>query len=124
KSIRTARLWTLSYCLSAVAAAIVFIGWVLPPYLDPSLFEFRGFTLGERLLTQLRVLPMYLGQMLLPLPRNLTFYYDTYPISHGLLDPITTILGAGLLAALACIAATMRRRLPLVSLGIMWFFAA
>ena len=124
RSITTKRLWILAYSVSALVACIVFAGYFLPHYLDPSLFEFRGFTLGERLLTQLRVLPMYLGQMLLPLPQSLTFYYDTYPISHGLLDPVTTVLGGALLAALAYTAIAIRRYLPLVSLGIIWFFAA
>ena len=62
--------------------------------------------------------------MLLPLPRFLTFYYDTLEPSRGLLDPPTTALGGLFLAALAAAAWTLRQRRPLLALGILWFFAA
>lgn len=120
---RTSRSWKWAYGCGVALAVVLFATVILPPYLEPSMFEFRGFTLSERLLTQLRVLPLYLGQMLLPLSGSLTFYYDTFPISHGWLDPVTTLLGGLLLLALLGTAFALRRRAPLVSLGIFWFFS-
>lgn len=124
QSASTSRAWKWAYGLGAATGVLLFVAVVLPPYLNPSVYDLRNFTMGERLLTQLRVLPMYLGQMLLPLPGSMTFYYDNYPVSHGLLSPWTTLLGGAFLVALAATAVALRRRAPLASLGIAWFFAA
>lgn len=124
RSDRTRRLLMLGYVAGISTALLVFAVWVLPRYLDPQTFYGRDFTLYERLLTQLRVLPMYLGQMAFPVPSALTFYYDTYPKSTGWLHPATTLLGGVFLVALITAAWRLRRHMPLVSLGIFWFFAA
>lgn len=117
------RWWKRLYAAGAIMALLAFLA-LLPAHLDPSLYRHRAFTLGERLLTQLRVLPMYLGQIVLPLPGSLQFYYDDLPVSRGLFSPITTALGAALLLVLAATAWLLRRRWPLFALGIGWFFAA
>jgi hypothetical protein len=120
----TARRWRLAYVAGVVAGALAFLLLILPIYLDPASYSFRDFGLVERLLTQLRVLPMYLGWILMPLPGQLAFYYDDYVASQGLLSPITTLLGGLLLAALLASAVALRTRLPFYSLGLLWFFAA
>lgn len=124
KSPRTSRALKCLYLAGLVVVLVVFLGWALPKYAAPGAFANRDFSLDERLLTQLRVLPMYLGQMLLPLPSHLLFYYDNYPKSTGLLDPATTMLGGLFLLGLVATAWHLRRRMPLVALGIFWFFAA
>ena len=85
-------------------------------------FERREFTLVERLLTEGRVLVMYLGQIVWPWPGNMAFFYDNFEISHGLFDPLSTALSAALLGALALFAAGVRRRAPLVAFGVALFF--
>lgn len=124
KSPRTSRLLKAGYVAGLVCATVVFIVWVLPDYTAPNAFRGRDFNLYERLLTQLRVLPMYIGQTLLPLPSTLTFYYDTFPKSTGWLSPATTLLGGVFLLALLSLAWFARRRFPLAALGIFWFFGA
>lgn len=121
---RTAKTWRWSYALAATAGLLLFAFVIAPPYLDPSIYEFRGFSLTERLMTQLRVLVLYLGQMLLPLPSWLTFYYDDLLVSKGFLHPASTLLCGLLLAVLATVGYKVRNRAPVFSLGIMWFFAA
>lgn len=120
----TARLLRWGYALGLVFGLAAFLGWVLPTYLAPHAFDGRDFSVGQRLLSQLRVLPLYLGQILLPLPRLMTFYYDNYPISTGPLSPPTTLFGGLLLAVLLTIAVMLRRRMPMFSLGVLWFFIA
>ncbi len=124
KSAGTTRALKLAYTAGIAIALAVFLIVVLPQYAGPNAFSGRDFTLSERLLTQLRVLPMYLGQMLLPVPSNLAFYYDDYAKSTGLLSPYTTLLGGLFLAFLLALAWRVRQRMPLVSLGILWFFAS
>jgi hypothetical protein len=113
-----------AYSLGLVAALLTFLLLVLPSYLAPGAFDGRDFTLYERLLTQCRVLCMYLGQILLPLPSTLIFHYDSYPKSVGWLDPASTLLCGLLIVGLLGCAFGLRRKLPYVALGIFWFFAA
>jgi len=124
QSPRTTRILQGLYGIGVALALIFFAVLILPKYTDPALYNFRPFTLDERLLSQLRILPMYLGWMLLPRPDSMTFYYDNYPISHGWLDPITTLIGGLFLLGLLLTAWFIRKRMPLVALGIFWFFAA
>jgi hypothetical protein len=121
---QTRRALVIAYASGTALAIVVFLAAVLPHYTAPGMFEGRHFTLGERLLTQLRVLPMYLGWMLFPAPSAMTFYYDNYPVSQGLLNPVSTLLGGVLLLGLFVAAIALRKRNPLFSLGILWFFAA
>lgn len=118
------RWWRHAYATGVLAAVLIFFLVVLPHYAPPEVYAVRNFSLVERLYTQLCVLPMYLGWILLPQPANYLFYYDNFPHSQELLQPVTTLLGGLLLASLAGLAFWLRRRMPLLSLGILWFFAA
>ncbi|RZA28355.1 MAG: hypothetical protein EOP02_07655 [Proteobacteria bacterium] len=121
---RTRRNWKRLYAACVILAVLVFVFFAWPRYGQHGDYFMRDFTVGERLLTQLRVLPLYLGQILLPLSRSLWFYYDNYAPSHSLLNPVTTLLGGLLLAGLLGLALWLRKRAPLAALGILWFFAA
>lgn len=112
------------YWLGGLAGLALYLGWLVPLHLAPEIYANRDFSLVERLLTQLRVLPMYLGQILLPLPSSLTFYYDHFEKSTGLLQPVTTLLGGLLIVGLLALAWVLRTRLPLFALGVFWFFAS
>ncbi|NDY95227.1 ArnT family glycosyltransferase [Wenzhouxiangella limi] len=107
-----------------VAYLLIYLVWLVPEYVDSGRFVTREFTWGERLLTQLRVLPMYIGWILFPLPDQYLFYYDHYDHSMSLVQPMTTLLGGGAIFLLAMAAWFTRKRLPLVSLGLAWFFLA
>ena len=108
-----------------LAAALALAAWTL--WTDPERFALaqgnRLFTPGQRLLTELRVLVFYLGQILCPLPSTLSLYHDDFTLSTGFLAPPTTLLSAALLGLLAAAAVLGRRRWPLFALGIGWFLA-
>lgn len=91
---------------------------------SPAFYAGRDFTLAQRLLTQLPVLVMYLKQSLLPLPDLFAFYYDDFPVSRGLFLPRATAAAGGILLSFAALAVACRVRMPLLSLGIAWFFVA
>jgi len=118
------RFWRWGYAGGCALALVLFVFVVIPEYSAQENYAIRDFNALERVLTQLRVLPMYLGQVLLPLPHSMPFYYDDYAASSSLLHPRTTLIAGVLLAGLVCLAWFLRRRLPLFALGVLWFFAA
>ncbi len=119
---RLSRAWIWAYASMSIIAVAVFFCLVVPHYSAEGAYGSRDFTLPQRLLTQLPVLAMYLGQSIWPLPDHLLFYYDQFPISTGLFSPPATAFSAALLMGLFLIAVATLRRQPLISLGIGWFF--
>lgn len=107
-----------------VIPLIVGLSWQLPRILNASTWATRNFDLQQRLMTETRVVIDYIQWTLLPTPSALSFYHDDYPISTGWLSPWTTLLCSLLLAALASFAVMIRRRAPLVALGIALFMGA
>lgn len=86
-------------------------------------FEFRSFSMPERLLTQAVVLIEYLQQVFVPRLSGLGIIHDDFPVSRGLLNPATTLISVlGIFAAIAA-AVWQRRRWPFASLGVLWFVA-
>jgi hypothetical protein len=116
-------LWAL-YAVLLLAPAIVGLTWLLPHMLSPAAYAGRPFTLSQRLFTEQRVVADYIAWTLFPRPASLSFYHDDIAVSDGWLSPVTTLGSGLLLAALLTSAAALRRRLPLYSLGIGWYFAA
>jgi tetratricopeptide (TPR) repeat protein len=80
----------------------------------------RPFSPMERLLTQGRVLFLYVSLLLYPIPSRLAFLHDI-EISHGIFDPWTTF--AAIIAIMVCIlfAALKARKYPLLSFAILFF---
>lgn len=81
----------------------------------------RDFTLGERLLTQPRVIFFHLGQILWPLPERFSIEHD-FPLSQSLLHPWTTPLAiAGLFSWIAGgMWLSLRSRAPVVGFLLLW----
>ncbi|WP_114241721.1 hypothetical protein [Dyella sp. C9] len=120
----TRRALKAAYATGAALAALAAVLYLLPHYTADALYAGRGYTAWQRQLSQLRVLPLYIGWILLPLPKLLHFYYDNYPVSQDLFQPISTLLGGLLLLSLMALAILLRKLRPLFALGIGWFFVA
>lgn len=107
-----------------IAPIVLGLAWIV---LDPQRFlgayAVRDFSLGERLLTEGRVLAFYIKNLVAPSIAELGLYHDDIVVSRGLLQPASTLLAFAALIALLALAWLARNRLPLVSLGILWFFA-
>ncbi|MFA4643126.1 hypothetical protein P2A00_08285 [Xanthomonas perforans] len=110
------------YASVFLVGSLLFFGLLLPRIAYQ--FDMRDFTMLQRVLTQFRVLPSYLGWMIWPSPENLTFYHDDFTPSRGLFDPLTTIIGGAALGSLLVGAFYWRVRAPLVSIAIGFFFAS
>lgn len=111
------------FVAATLVGAAVYLFVVLPHFWSWDAYATRDFSSWERLLTQGRVLCLYLGQILLFAPDRMTFFYDWLAPSRGLLNPWTTLAALLLLAGLLALAWRMRHRLPLFSLGVFLFFA-
>lgn len=112
------------FAVVLIIPAVLGLAWLLPKAVDPAAFTARDFTLGERLLTEGRVVLDYLVWSLFPSLRVLALHHDDIVVSQGLWQPPGTLLAMaaiGLMVALACM---VRKRRPLVALGIAWFLAA
>lgn len=105
--------------LAPLVAWFVGYGAVLRDLLTP---QGREFTLGQRVLTEGRVLLHYLSHLLLPLPRSLSFVLK-FPLSRSLVQPPATLLSWAVILGLLSLALWKRARWPLFSLAVLWFFA-
>ena len=107
-----------------VLPGIAGLAWLLPKFFQPGAFLSRDFTMGQRLLTEARVVIDYLHWIVLPDLGQLGLSHDDYVVSHGLLSPPSTLIALLGIGALLAASAYFRRRRPLVSLGILWFLGA
>jgi hypothetical protein len=121
---RTIRLMRRGYLAGVLAGSLLYLGWVLPNHWHWDAYGGRDFSTPERLLTQGRVLCLYLWQILVPLPGHMPFYYDWIQPSRGLLQPWTTLPALSLVLALLATAWWLRTRQPLLSLGVLLFLSA
>jgi hypothetical protein len=121
---RSRRACAAFFIIFLAIPGIVGLSYLLPHYAAPQAYAMRPFTLVERLLTEPRALVDYIGWTLAPLPQNFSLYRDDFPISHGLTDPWTTLPAILAILAIVIAAIALRRRRPLVAIGLGWFIAA
>ncbi|HET9049968.1 MAG TPA: hypothetical protein VFN29_13535 [Chiayiivirga sp.] len=118
------RTFKRGYALLAIAGVLTYLLWVVPHYWNWNAYAGRDYSTAERLLTQPRMLCLYLWQILWPLPSHMPFYYDWVEPSRGLWRPWTTVPAMALVLGMLCLAWRVRHLRPLLALGIFWFFAA
>jgi len=109
------------FLLALVIPLVIGLFWQLPRILSSTTWATRNFDLSQRLLTETRIVVDYIRWTLLPTPQALSFYHDDYLISTGWLKPWTTLLCAFILATLTALAISIRKRAPLIALGLVLF---
>jgi tetratricopeptide (TPR) repeat protein len=129
QDLRRTRLWRNLLLLGVFLLVFAAIASVYTEHysLYKALFEFdipeypnRWFTLGERLLTEPRVVLFYLGLLLFPAPFRLNLDHD-FPLSYTLWDPPTTFFAIAALVALLVLAVVLARRQRLLAFCILWY---
>lgn len=111
------------YLLILVVPGIIGVLYTLPGAINGTSYAGRPFDLAERLWTEGRVLVDYLHWIFVPTPNALSLYHDDIPLSTGWLSPWTTALSWMLIVGLISLALWIKKRAPLFSLGVLWFFA-
>jgi len=109
------------FVLVLVVPMVVGLAWLLPGLLNPEAWSTRGFTMNTRLLSEARIVVDYVVWTLAPSPDALSFYHDDFRISTGLLTPWTTLASMLVIGGLVALVLWLRRRRPLVALGIALF---
>lgn len=101
-------------------AGLVFAAWAVN--YASHVYATRPFTMIERGLTETRVLWFYLSLILVPGLDRFGLNHDDIPISFSPLDPWTTLFALIGIVILFGVGLFFRKRQPLLSLGILWFF--
>lgn len=115
------RAWSGTFLWLPVAALGVYLATQLPQY--QAIYAQRDFGMGERLLTQARVLTDYLFKIALPRPAAFGLFFDDFAVSRGWFSPSTTLPAVAFVGALLAGAVVLRRRAPVLAFGLLWFFA-
>ncbi|TAN06145.1 MAG: tetratricopeptide repeat protein [Rhodanobacteraceae bacterium] len=84
----------------------------------------RGWTVGERLLTEPRVLTDYLRLLFIPHAHSTGLFNDQFAISTGWLHPASTLPCIVLILALIGVALALRKKHPAIALALLFYFAA
>lgn len=84
-------------------------------------YQYRDFTLEQRVLTEARALWFYLKLIVAPTLHELGLYHDDFVTSTSLTNPASTLFAvAGLISLIAVMFLSIRRA-PILSFGIAWF---
>jgi hypothetical protein len=86
-------------------------------------YQWRDFTLAERLLTETRVGWAYVSLLIHPVPSRFSLFHDYMPLSTGLFTPWTTLAALAGLVAAALIAFAKRKTNPFLFFAVAWFLA-
>lgn len=100
---------------------VLAIGFLTLHYQWSTLYQARDFTLGERLITEPRVIMDYLRKFLLIPPYNFGIFFDDFPISKNLLSPSTTLPAIATIVGATLAAIQLRKKLPVFSFAVLWF---
>jgi hypothetical protein len=114
----------LLYFILLFVPAVIGLYDFLPNVISGHAFVTREFNLPERVLTEGRIVLIYLWLILIPWLPGMALHHDYTTISTGILSPPFTLGAFLIIAALLLLAWWLRRRRPLVALGIVFFFAS
>lgn len=120
---RIYRVWLACLAWLPSALLLAYLAWAGVQGIRHGIGDHRPWTLGQRLLTEPRILLDYLGLLWFPRPFTSGLFNDQWLASTGLLAPPATLLGILAVAALLACAWWLRRRQPVLALTIAFFFA-
>lgn len=89
-----------------------------------NLWPNRNFNQVERLYSEARIVTEYLFNLFIPQIEGRGLYQDGFEISKSLFSPITTLYSVIFLFILALFGFIVKNKYPLVSVAILFFFAA
>jgi len=121
RTMQSERLLGWIFASAGCTSIVVCAGWLFvhpEAVLDP--YDYRSFTLRERVLTQFRVLCFYLVQVVFPSNIKLGLYHDDFTVSTSLIQPFSTLASVVTLGVLVTLSIWFRKS-ALLGMGILWF---
>ena len=117
------RLRGLRFLLLVLPSLIFFayLLWRLPHVGDT--LDARPWTVGDRLLTEPRVLLDYLRLLLIPRVLSTGIYNDAYLASTSLMQPGTTLPALIGVLGLLAVGFALRKRVPILAAAVLFYFA-
>lgn len=115
------RTWRLWQAVFLVLPTVFVLGYLATRFSYPEWTVLReGYTGWERLLTETRLLWLYLQKALIGLPSLLGLYQSPPEVSRSLFEPVT-MLASVAWVGVATTALVKRRRWPLFALAALWY---
>ena len=87
-------------------------------------YAMRSYTMIDRLMTEARVVIIYLKNLLIPNPFSFSLFHDDFTASKGFFNPLTTLFAIVAIALILISAFILRKKSPAYTFGICWFFTA
>jgi tetratricopeptide (TPR) repeat protein len=123
---RAQRWYRYAVAVFLVLPSVLVCAYLL--YLLPHSFstpvETRGWSIGQRLLTESHVLTDYLRLLYIPQAHSRGLFNDAFPISTGWRHPVTTIPCVVLILSLIAAGFILRKKYPAVALALLFYFTA
>jgi hypothetical protein len=122
KPIQRPEFWNLWAITCLVLPLVALVIYLLPNVLTHAFTPYptRSFTSLQRLVMESHVLVDYLYNIVLPRPNSFGLLHSNYNVT---LLSVATLIKSALLLSLLTLAWRLRKRLPLISMGVLWFFA-
>src|SRR5690348_4889752 len=105
------------------ALVIAYLLYLLPGAIHDA-SAVRGWTVGQRLLTEPRVMTDYLRLLFIPHAYSSGLFNDSFPASTGWLHPASTIFCVVLILALIGAGFALRKKHPAIALALLFYFTA
>jgi hypothetical protein len=119
------RLMKLAVAIFLVLPTIALIAYLIQmlPGAIRDTPNIRGWTIGQRLLTEPRVLTDYLRLLFVPHADSSGLFNDAFPVSTSWLHPTSTLPCILFILALIGMAFALRKRHPAIALALLFYFA-
>ncbi len=113
--------WKLRVFASVALVSLFYYFFYQKLFTIFSQYDTRNFTMGERLLTEARVVVWYMSLLLWPAPSRLSMQHDPR-ISTSFFHPLTTFPAILFICVLFLLAVRFRKSFAVITFGIIWFF--
>ncbi|QDE38792.1 tetratricopeptide repeat protein [Luteibacter pinisoli] len=113
----------VAMCAPPSIALLAGLAWLAVSSSGHGTLVVRGWTIGQRLMTEPTILVRYLAQLGLLVPTDTSVLHDGERAATGLISPWYTVAAITGCLALVGSALLLRHRLPALALAILFFFA-
>lgn len=110
-------------CWPWILAVTAVLAWLAYHGIDNASVAYRGWTTGQRLLTEPSILWIYLGQLWLVLPTSGSVFHDQYHAATDLWHPFWTVPAIIGCAVIIGLALRQRKTHPAASMAVLFYFS-